>query len=77
MKQVEMRLAFEWTCERCGRDNFEHAQVCGEERFTEDELRELRDVQGIQPWETGHWLAKPAYVNCECGAVFKTDDFDG
>lgn len=67
---VELRPAYAWDCEDCGTENFTRGMV---PEFSPDDLEELRDEHGIQPWETGAFVAMPEAVKCNaCGAVFST-----
>ena len=68
---VELHLAYMWDCHECGRENFARAMV---PTLTEEELEELRDEHGVQPWETGKFTTGPGQVTCaHCQAVFQTD----
>jgi hypothetical protein len=70
-RQVEIRLAYAWDCEDCGRENFERAVVY---ELSPDERRELLE-QGDSP-ETGNWLVPPERVKCHhCGSEFETKHF--
>lgn len=72
-QRVELRPAFEWTCPECWRDHFERAirHECSPE-----ELAELRDEHGIQPWFEGEWLKAPESVACEhCQMSFEVLGF--
>lgn len=72
-KPVAMRPAYAWDCEECGRENFERAAV---REFSPEELQELRDEHGVQPWEAGEFVGMPESVKCQhCGAVFQTAHF--
>jgi predicted nucleic acid-binding Zn ribbon protein len=74
MKSVELRPAYQWTCEECGQDNFA-AAICPD--FSEEDMQEMRDDHGIQPWETGVWLQMPTVVTCQhCFTVFSTDHYE-
>jgi len=71
---VELRPAFAWTCHECGNENYCTPVV---PEFSQEDLAELRSEHGVQPWETGHFLVKPAAVKCHrCAAEFQTEDFD-
>ena len=76
--KVEMRPAFEWTCDDCGRDNFERAMSIV---ATEEEIKEQ---SGVEEWDEvpdgygGNWLLCPDDVTCShCKATFETEDSDG
>lgn len=67
---VELHPAHVWDCENCGLENF-----CRSVRpsLTEEEVEELRDEHGIQPFDTGEFLTAPNVVICRyCGHKFET-----
>jgi rubredoxin len=69
-ERVTLRGAYVWTCPECGIDQFERgiAVECSDE-----ELIELREDHGIQPWETGNWMLMPKAVRCKvCHKKFPT-----
>ncbi len=71
---VETRPAFAWDCPNCGAENFARAVVC---ELSEEEMRELRDEHGVQPWETGNFLVKPESVSCHsCKESFLTSNYE-
>lgn len=60
---VEIHQAFLWTCDDCGRDNFERAITVSPETIEEW-------VEGIGE---GAWLRAPDRVTCShCGTNFET-----
>jgi rubredoxin len=63
---VELRPAYEWTCEGCGRDNFEKACVpC----MSEEDVRSLKAEWGIS--DDGEFVQMPESVVCpHCGQKF-------
>lgn len=70
MGSVELRQAFEWTCDACGRDHFGR---CVEASLSEEEEREAKEHYGIEPWQDGGFLQLPGSVTCpDCGATFTT-----
>lgn len=72
MAFVELRPAFEWICEECGRSQFASAV---RPSLTGKEIAELKEEQGITPWDIGEFLAAPSEVTCEhCGTFFNTRD---
>lgn len=74
MTHPELRLAYEWTCDACGRDQFLRAVHLDTSQLSEEELRELRDDHGVEPWEPGRWLMRPDRVQCRfCGTEFAVD----
>lgn len=73
MQSVEMLPAFSWICDNCGQNNFTSAVVA---EFSEEEMQELRDEHGVQPWEAGEFLQKPDEVQCsKCARRFTTTDY--
>ena len=73
MKTAELRPAYAWTCDQCGRDNFCNGIVA---ELSEEESAELRDEHGIDMTETGDWMRMPETVECRyCGDVFSTRHF--
>lgn len=68
---VELHLAYMWDCNSCGCENFVRAMVPS---LSDEEIEELRDEHGVQPWETGKFTTAPSSVKCShCGAEFETD----
>lgn len=65
---TELRLAFAWTCDACGRDNFER----GVHRELPPAELLARCAHAPVDVVTGHELTPPGRVACpHCGAVFK------
>lgn len=72
-EEVELRPAFAWDCPECGREYFARAIVA---EFSEEQMTELREDHGVEPWETGDFLVKPDTVTCtHCQVEFATRDF--
>lgn len=76
---VELLQAFLWTCDACGRDNFERAITVAPEAIHPSELPQGcgMDSETLQEWLEsgggGDWVAAPARVKCRhCGAEFGT-----
>lgn len=61
MKSIELRLAYAWTCENCGTNNYAEGLVI---EADSDTMAELRDDHGIQPWECGDFIEMPDIVMC-------------
>lgn len=73
MKTVEMRPAYEWTCEECGKDNYERSVI---PELNDEDLQELKDEHGVNAWEAGFFQSYPDYVVCgQCGVCFATKGF--
>ena len=62
MNQPELRLAYEWTCDWCGRDQFIRSVRFDPSQLPHEELRELRNEHGVEPWEDGEWSMCPDLV---------------
>lgn len=79
LKKVEIRLAFEWTCEECGKDNFEHTIT---QTLTRDQQRAMFEEHNIiNEWEDVpenmgfEFNACPKIVKCDyCGEEFETTE---
>jgi hypothetical protein len=72
-KKVELRPAYVFDCDECGRENFVRGIV---PEFSEEELAEIRLEQGIEPWEMGDFVTMPEVVKCQhCNAVFESAHF--
>ncbi len=69
---VELHFAWCWTCETCGRDNFDRApqiEPAMIEHLVAEEDREVFD--GVE----GGWCWKPKQVNCRhCGQNHVVDE---
>ena len=69
--RVEMRLAYVWDCEECGRENFERAVVY---ELSPEEKKELEGAGEIP--ETGNWMSHPEHVTCKhCQSEFTAKHF--
>lgn len=74
MNTVELRPAYAWDCEKCGRENFARGIVV---ELSEEEMAEMRDDHGVQPWEEGNWMMMPTTVTCvQCLTLFDTKHFN-
>lgn len=73
--KVELRPAYEWTCEECGRDNFAGGVMVEiDDQMKEDLVRSGLDDPPML--ETGFWQTRPDEVTCShCGECFETEDF--
>ena len=68
---VELHPAFYWDCNACGRENFVRAIL---QEFTDEELKELRETEGIIPGETGNFQKRIEEVTCQfCKEDFRTN----
>lgn len=67
---VELRPAYSWDCDECGAENFTRGLI---PELSAEDLAELRDEHGVQPWEAGDFMAMPDTVKCHsCAGVFPT-----
>jgi len=74
MNRIELHPAHAWDCDECGAENFVRCVV---PEMSDEELAELRDDHGVQPWEAGHFMQVPDEVTCaKCGATFGTQFMD-
>jgi len=85
-RTVELHQAFLWTCEECGRDNFERAVHLAPESVEGRELSlqareayadasEAAEALGVEL--DGAWLMAPSRVRCpHCGTEFEAIDHD-
>lgn len=69
-REVEMHQAYLWTCDDCGRDQFERAIPVARDSLDEEDKEAfdalLEGVDGV------HALAAPQEVTCkDCGAKFR------
>jgi hypothetical protein len=70
VRTTELHPAFSWDCDDCGAENFARCIV---PEMSDEDLKELREDHGIQPWETGDLLMMPTEVTCsKCGAAYAT-----
>ena len=68
--KVEMWPAYGWTCDDCGRDNFERGVT---PHLEPEEEQFLRDEMGYDDEQEGLFTCAPDEVTCpHCGAVFET-----
>jgi hypothetical protein len=82
VREVELVQAFLWTCDDCGRDNFERAITVDPESTEGQEVAEFtrlatedanESVQALGLEVGGDWLMAPRQVKCRhCGAEFST-----
>lgn len=69
MASVELRLAFEWTCDTCGRDNFERGVPADD-----NDRQAVAEQLGEEAIVNSEWITKPDEVECEyCGDWFEVE----
>jgi len=69
LQVVEIRPAYSWTCDECGRDNFGSA-ICIEDTELAEGLAEEYDTQG----RDGQFINLPKYVCCVfCHTRYETE----
>lgn len=72
-ERVELVPAWLWTCDECGRDNFERSIVA---ELSAEEMDELKQDHGIEEFHEGDFLSAPDQVVCQgCGEEFQTKEF--
>lgn len=77
MRTVELVQAFVWTCDDCGRDNFERAVTVAPESISADDLPDGIDPEMMREWAEsggeGAFAMAPDRVLCRhCTASFGT-----
>jgi hypothetical protein len=77
-RTVELFQAFLWTCDDCGRDNFERGITVAPESISREDLPVGVgiDTEAIQEWMEngchGDWVTNPSKVRCShCGSEFE------
>ena len=75
VRTVDLVQAFMWTCDDCGRDNFERAITLAPESVDPNDLPDSVDPEMIQEWAevggNGLLAMGPDRVQCcHCGAKF-------
>lgn len=74
MNTVELRQAWEWTCDECGRDNFARAITA---ELSKEELEEVKVKMGIFDMNPGDLVTQPTEVICRfCGTIFTVEIVD-
>jgi hypothetical protein len=73
MMSVELRPAYAWDCDECGRENFSNGIVA---ELSNEERDELRIEHGLEEATTGDWMMMPKQVTCVyCGSTFSVLHF--
>lgn len=73
--KIEIRLAYTWTCEECGRDNSCHA--ISPQYDTELEWQ-MKEHFGYGMNDGGQFMMSPSRVTCgHCHETFETQDRGG
>lgn len=77
--KIELRSAFLWTCDNCGRDQFERAVEADIEMLPEADREAIRSHPGIDMDASGFdFLMKPTRVACEvCGSAYAVEETTG
>lgn len=72
MNKVELRPAFEWTCDDCGIINFSSLYIPDV-----DELDQIAEDMGIPEDEICHIGLMPDIVTCkDCNSKFETKEYN-
>lgn len=70
IKSVELRAAYAWDCEHCGRENFVNGLV---PELSPEDLAFLKNDHGVEEWDLGQFVCMPENVVCpHCNAQFGT-----
>ena len=73
MKTVELRTAYAFDCEECGRENFVRAVV---HEFSVEERTEMMEMFGEDQVD-GEFVSVPETVQCSfCGCEFEPEGID-
>ncbi len=77
-RTVELIQAFVWTCDECGRDNFERGVSLSPESIAIDQLPDAMDAETFQAWTQaggeGAFMTAPSRVTCpHCNSQFDTE----
>ena len=62
MKAIELRTAFAFDCDNCGKENFVRGIV---HEFSQEEIDDLKDKFGIDRQTIGDWMTIPEVVECQ------------
>lgn len=73
MESIELRPAFAYDCEYCGKENFVNGIVLD---LSKEESEELKEEYGIEEYEQGNWMSMPKNVICKyCKTNFLTNHY--
>lgn len=73
MPKTELRPAYAWDCDNCGIENFCRGII---PEMSQEDLNQLREEHGVQPWETGGFVMAPTTVTCKsCGSDYITTHY--
>lgn len=68
MKLIELRTAFAFDCDNCGKENFVRGVV---HEFSKEEMDDLKDRFNIDRSILGDWISCPEIVECQyCNTKF-------
>lgn len=75
---VELHSAFFWTCDQCGKDNFERGITVAPETIDMNDLPESVDPEMVKEWfdggGEGSFIMSPTDVQCRfCSEQFKVE----
>lgn len=71
--KVELRPAYEWTCDECGRGCFVGGVIVEVDEAMKADLRKS-NLDKPPMLETGYWQTEPTEVACShCGAEFEVE----
>ena len=70
--EIELRPAWSFNCEECGKENFVSGVVV---ELSPEEMQELREEHGVSPDEEGEFMQQPTEVVCQfCGEWFEVGE---
>lgn len=71
--KIELKPAYMWDCDNCGRENFTRGLV---PELSQEELHELQEEYGIEQYDIGDFVMMPLSVTCKfCNCCFNTQHF--
>lgn len=77
MREVELHLAFMWTCDDCGRDNFCRSVSIPLSDMSPGDIEQACEFIGCEPGDLpdGNLQTRPTRVKCpHCAAEFDTTE---
>ena len=71
--KVELWTCWGWTCDECGRDNFERGVTA---ELTPEDAQHIADTEGVPLSEVhGCFMTQPCEVTCDfCGTEFDVEE---
>jgi len=73
METIELRPAYAWDCDHCGRENFLRGVV---PEMSPEEEQALKEEMGIESYDEGKIMLMPQIVQCpHCNSQFQTKHY--